>query len=43
MTQDRVDRRLVAVDDVEDAGRQTGFGEEFGDAQPGRGVALRRF
>ena len=40
--QDRVDRLLVAVDDVEDARRQPGLGQQFGDADAGRGVALRR-
>ena len=40
--QQGVDRLLVAVDDVEDAGRQAGLGQEFGDAEAGRGVALRR-
>ncbi len=42
MVQQRVDRLLVAVDDVEHAGGQAGFGQQFGDAEAGRGVALRR-
>ena len=40
--QQGVDRLLVTVDDVEDARRQTGFGQQFGDAEAGGGVALRR-
>ena len=42
MAEDRVDRLLVAVDDVEDAGRQTRFGQQFGDPDAGGGVAFRR-
>ena len=42
VSEDRVDRLLVAVDDIEDAGRQPRFQQQFGHALPGRGVALRR-
>src|SRR5437763_1382767 len=41
MLQDRVDRRLVAIDDVEDALREPGFGQQLGDSVSGRRVALR--
>ena len=40
--QQGVDRLLVAVDDVEDAWRQAGLGQQFGDAEAGRRIALRR-
>ena len=40
--QQGVDRFLVAVDDVEDALWQAGFGQQFGDAEAGRGIAFRR-
>ncbi len=32
----RVDRFLVAVDDIEDAGRQSGLEQQFGDAASAR-------
>ena len=37
MLEERVDRLLVAVDDVEDARRQPGLGQQLGDAQAGEG------
>ena len=40
--QQRVDRFLVAVDDVEDAFRQAGLEEQFGDPHRHRRIALRR-
>ncbi len=40
MRQDRVDRALVAVDDVEDARRQAGFDHQFGEADRHGGIAL---
>jgi hypothetical protein len=42
MVQDRIDRGLVAVDDIKDTGRQPGLGQQFSNPQPGRRVALRR-
>ncbi len=38
----RVDRFLVAVDDVEHARRQAGFDQQFGEAHRHRRIALRR-
>ena len=38
----RVDRLLVAIDDIEDARRQPGFDEEFGKPHRHRWIALRR-
>ena len=43
MFQDCIDGGLVAVDDVENAWRQTGFDEEFGEAKGYGGIALRGF
>ena len=40
--EDRVDRFLVAIDDVEHAGRQAGFHQQFGQAHRHRRIALRR-
>ena len=40
--EDRVDRLLVAVDDVEDAFRQSGLDEQLGDPHRHRWIALRR-
>ncbi len=42
MHEDRVDRFLVAVNDVEHAGRKTRLGEQLGEAQRRRRVTLRR-
>jgi hypothetical protein len=43
MVEDRVDRLLVAVDDVEDAGRQAGLHQQLGQcASARRRIALRR-
>ena len=40
--QQRVDRFLVAVDDVEDARRQPGLDHQFAEPHRHRGIALRR-
>ena len=42
IVEDRIDNRLVTVDDIEDAGRQACFEEQFGDAQRHARVALGR-
>jgi malonate-semialdehyde dehydrogenase (acetylating)/methylmalonate-semialdehyde dehydrogenase len=39
---ERIDRLLVAIDDVEHAVRQAGFDQELGEPHRHRGVALRR-
>ena len=41
IVEQRVDRFLVAIDDVEDAGRQARLQEQLGDAHRHRGIALR--
>ena len=42
MVEDRVDRLLVAVDDVEHAGREAGLLEQLPDQHRGGGIALGR-
>ena len=42
MGQDGVDRLLIALDHLEDTGRQSGLEEQFGQSQRHRGIALGR-
>ena len=42
IVEQRIDRFLVAVDDVENAGRQAGFDDQFGEPHRHRRVSLRR-
>ena len=42
MRQDRIDRTLVAVDDVQDTGRQTGFDHQFSQTDRHGRITLRR-
>ena len=42
MLEDRVDGDLVAMDDIEDAVRHAGLGEELGQEVRGRRILLRR-